>query len=223
MRKYIFLVSVTFLCFIIPGVLFSFINHDYVFRFELQFLAAFIPVACILPFVKPKGLAIFILGFFCILELIQFGHYFYFNAPLSVFSLHLMMSELNEIIESASSVIGLGVLVLLSVLIPYVILIFIYCKTKRPLKYKASLAIILMLLILPYKAIFKTPKIANFMPRNDSVSLLNSLKTFTAYIFIYLPSNKAIKTYKEYIVNYKPNNFWGGAKYRFNNGRECKC
>lgn len=190
------------------GGVFSLIQSDYKFRFELTFLAAFIPASLILPFVKSKFLAVFILLMFCFMELVQFCHYFYYNSPLNVFSLHLMFSELNEIFESASVMLDKGgIIVVLMVLIPYTLLIVLYIKIKRNTNYIASILIIILLLILPHKAIFKTPSLRNFMPRNDSVSLLNSLKTFTAYFCLYLPNNdKGIKKYKEYELIYKENN-----------------
>lgn len=118
-----------------------------------------------------------------------------------------MFYEVKEIFESASVMINKGgILVLLMVFIPYFTLIILYIKIKRKTTYIASFLIILILLILPYKAIFKTPRLGNFMPRNDSVSLLNSLRTFTAYFCLYLPkNNKNIKEYKEYEIIYSKN------------------
>lgn len=58
--------------------------------------------------------------------------------------------------------------------------------------------------ILPYKALYKTDRLANFSPKNDSISLYNSLRTFSGYFFLYLRIPKAeIPNYPEYTYDYK--------------------
>lgn len=61
-----------------------------------------------------------------------------------------------------------------------------------------------MLGILPYKALVKSPHLRNFVPRNDDISLLNSLNVFTSYFFIFLKDkNKELPTYEPYKVEYE--------------------
>ncbi len=205
-KNYLLLAFFTFLAFILPGIMFMLINKDYSFRFELAFLGAFIPAALILPLVRPKAVAIVILICFMLMELVQFSHLFYFNTPLNVFSLHLMMSEWGEIFESAKMALPWGLYHVIVLLVCYGGLVFLYIKIPSKKSFIATFLIVVLLSILPHKALFKTPRLNNFMPRNDSVSLYNSLKTFTAYFCIYLKdSNKEVKTYKPYEIKYIKN------------------
>lgn len=205
--KYIFLSALTFLTFLMPGVFFMLTNDDYSFRLELAFLGAFIPAALIFPLVRPKIISIIVFVCFMIMELINFSHMFYFNTPLNVFSLHLMMGELSEIVDSAKMALPWGLYHIVVILLCYGGLIFAYLKINTKKSFISTFLIIILLSVLPYKAIFKTPKLNNFMPRNDSVSLYNSLKTFTAYFCLYLPNDKKnIKQYEKYTINYTQKN-----------------
>ncbi|MGI7665348.1 hypothetical protein ACNGMS_07495 [Campylobacter jejuni] len=63
---------------------------------------------------------------------------------------------------------------------------------------------IFALSILPYKAVYKTDRLANFSPKNDSISLYNTLRTFSGYFFLYLRMPQApIPDYPEYTYDYK--------------------
>ncbi|HDZ4932816.1 TPA: hypothetical protein RTF98_001576 [Campylobacter jejuni] len=58
--------------------------------------------------------------------------------------------------------------------------------------------------VLPYKTVYKTDSLANFSSKNDSISLYNSLQTFSAYFFLYLRiPQTTLPDYPEYTYDYK--------------------
>ncbi|RAX51483.1 hypothetical protein CCY99_08915, partial [Helicobacter sp. 16-1353] len=211
-QKYIFanyaiLAFATFICFLAPGLIFG-IFVDYSFRLDYITLLAFVPFSLILPLVVPRFAVYVILAMFATFELVQFGHLFYFGAPLSPFSISLIMLEMSEILESSTTTFPNSLIVPFCVLIPYVCLMVLYAKSARFGKIKGVVAFILVIFalsILPHKALFKTPRIANFMPNNNAMSLYNSLVSFSGYFFILLVQNgggqnENMTTYKPYII-----------------------
>ena len=201
---YLALSLATFLAFIATGFIFSLVNDFYSPRLSFQFLAAFIPASLILPLVKPRFLSLCLFVLFLLMELIQFSHIFYFKTPLNVYSLHLMWGEFKEIALASQGVLPWGLFHVFVLLCVYGILIFLYLKIQSKTSFIATILLILLLSILPYKALFKSPHIRNFVPRNDDISLLNDLKVFTAYFLIYLKTkNKDIPKYLPYELSYE--------------------
>lgn len=186
---YLALSVATFCVFIAPGVFFSFIEPTYKFRFDLHFLAAFVPAALIFPLVRPRIFAFIVLGIFALMELVQFSHLFWFKAPLSVFSLALIGGEASEIAETVLDELPRGWFILAFIVLVYGALIYAYARFGRTKSFIATALIVIMLGILPYKAMFRTPELGNFLPRNDAVSLYNDMLVFNAYFFIYLRNN----------------------------------
>lgn len=204
LSSYLSLAFGTFLAFITTGAIFSIANDFYHFRFSFQFLAAFIPASFILPLVRPRFIALGVFVLFLLMELIQFSHIFYFRTPLNVYSLHLMWGEWGEIFLSSKEVLPWALFHIFILLIVYGILIFLYLRIKTRQSFIATIFIIVLLGILPYKALVKSPYIRNFAPRNDDVSLLNTLKVFTSYFLIYLlDKNKELPTYVPYELKYE--------------------
>lgn len=177
--------------FLAPSAFFMLINPQYSFRLDIIFLCAFIPASIALPVMKPRLLSVAILVLFVIMEIFQFGHLFWFGAPLSVFSLALFSNEIGEVVESTKMALPQGLYPIIAIICAYGFLIYLFLRLDKrlPKSFIASFVVFILLSILPYKAIFKTPKINNFMPRNDSVSLYNDLVVFSAYFCIYLPKH----------------------------------
>lgn len=190
------------MCFLAPGFLYSLFSLTYTFSLDYVFLVAFVPFCLILPIVRPRFVVYIILVCFMIMELVQFSHIFYFGVPLNSFAISLILPEIGEILDSSSSVFPQALFHIFAVIIPYALLIFLLARFKSFGKIKGFIALglmIAMLGILPYKALFKTPRIANFMPKDNAVSLLNSLYAFSGYAFILLSKDElALKTYKPY-------------------------
>lgn len=207
MQNYLILSVLTFLAFILPSIFFGLLNEFYNVRLEMNFLLAFIPAALIFPLVKPRILSIIIFLMFALIEIIQLSHLLYFKTPLNVYAIALMLEEWAEVFDSASVVMVDGVLQIFFVCAVYGILIYAYYKSTIKTHYIATILIIIMLSILPYKALYKTPRLSNFDVSNDGVSLYNGLKTFNAYAFIYSKNTqKTLPTFEEYSVQFQESN-----------------
>lgn len=177
--------------FLTPSAFFALINPQYSFRLDIIFLCAFIPASIAMPVMKPRFLSIAILVLFMIMEFFQFGHLFWFGTPLSVFSLALFSSEVGEVVDSAKMALPQGLYPIIVIVCAYGLFIYLLLRLdkKLPKSFIASFVMFSLLSILPYKAIFKTSNINNFMPSNDSVSIYNDLVVFSAYFCIYLPKH----------------------------------
>lgn len=203
--NYLFLVAITFTAFILPGFLFSLYN-DYIFRFELNSVLALGAAALIFPLVRPRVFIVCIFGIFALMECIQFSHLYYFNKPLNIFSLHLMFIDFGEVAQTAlgEGILAKGIIHVCIVVFTYLILSLFYFKISRKTNFIATALAIFALSILPYKALYKTDRLSSFSPKNDSISLYNSLRTFSGYFFLYLRMPKVdIPTYPEYTYDYK--------------------
>lgn len=201
-KRWVFLSVLTFACFLSPGFFYGFYDINYHFRLEIAFLLGFVPMAMIMPLIRPVWVGVLILIIFAIMELIQFSYIFWFGAPLNVFSLALMMDEVGEIVETAKSAMPWGLYHVSVICISYSIIIFAYLRIQIKKNWIATLLAFFLLSILPYKILFKTTSLNNFMPRNDSVSLYNDLTVFSAYFCLYLPSKdkRIIKDFPKYQI-----------------------
>lgn len=207
-RDTLLLSSATFLCFLMPGFIFGIYMQNYTIRLEISFLLAFILASILLSAAKPKIISIIIITFIMLLEFMQFSNLFYFGVPLSPFSIDLFFKEQGEVWESALSTFPQSLYHILIVTFCYISLIILYLKFSTQNKtYIATALLIILLALLPYKALYKTPKIANFMPRNDRVSVYNSLMSFSGYAFILAgKNNPSITSYLPYEIEKIENN-----------------
>ena len=191
-----------FLCFIAPSLLYSIFYSNYNFRMDIVFLLAFIPFSIFMAGSKTK-LSLFVLSIFLVMELIQFSHIFYFGTPISPFEIELIWKEKGEILESGLDTFPSFLIPVFSVLIPYISLWIMYVK-KRKSKGSIILSIFVVfaLSIFPRKALRGGKQIINnFMPRNDMVSIYNSLSSFSYFLF-----NRCLLNYGKTIdlKDYKP-------------------
>lgn len=159
-----------------------------VFSFFLSFTPYFFVVIC--------------LGFFVVLEIIQFCHLFYYGTLITSHKFKLLFLESDEVglvvREALPFLYGVPFLVL----IPYGLLIFSYFKFEFK-RYKSFLAIIPVLVCLslvPYR-VNKAYHGANYYPDPSDHSLRNSLYAVgnSVYNLIY-PSKIARKNYQEYQI-----------------------
>jgi glucan phosphoethanolaminetransferase (alkaline phosphatase superfamily) len=175
------LAFLTIIVFVAPSFLFSLIEASYSIYFEVSFLI-FLVLAVCLAF-SPNKIAITVLIAFVIMELIQFAHLSYYKFPISANTIGLIWSERGEILES-----GLGDLQEIwyfpfVVLIPYGILIALYLKLKRITNIWLFVPLILIFSYLPYKILFQHSNATNNAPVSSRISILNSLRTFSYFLF----------------------------------------
>jgi glucan phosphoethanolaminetransferase (alkaline phosphatase superfamily) len=192
----------TFICFLLPSLLYSLIEKNYVVRVEYGFLALFLPLALFMALAK--GAVVYtLLALFVLMELIQFGHLVYFGIPLNPFIIETILSEAGEIAES-----GFGIILKIwcfpfLILLPYGALAFLYKKTSKNRK-QYHLVLILLLIPLgyfPMRVIKKESAINNMMPVNTRISLYNDFRGFSGFFFNRLPkiiSKKEFEPKKQY-------------------------
>ena len=203
-RREFFIFSIlNFVCFISPSILYSLFYDNYNYRLDLVFLLAFIPFSMFMAISKLK-LNLFVIIIFTIMELIQFSHIFYFGTPITPFEIELIWKEQGEILESGLDTFPYCFIPILAVLIPYITLWILYVKKRKSKgSFIASFFVIIILSILPKKALTGGKQVINnLMPRNDMVSIYNSLSSFSGYIFnrLLLNHNTSIKEYEPYQV-----------------------
>ncbi len=200
-NKYFLFSIFTFLCFIAPSTLYSIFYKNYNFRLDIMFWMLAFPFATGLAFAR-KWFSVSVLIIFCILELIQFGHIFYFGTPITPFEIELMWKEKGEILESSLDTFPECFIFILCVIVPYIALIWAFLKRREKKGYiTASIFVLLAFFVLGKRAFNNdNGKINSFMPRNDMVSIYNTLNSFTGFInrLRFRNSNNVSKEYKPY-------------------------
>ena len=206
-NKYFLFSLLTFLCFIAPSTLYSIFYKNYNFRLDIMFYVLALPLAIGLAFAR-KGLSVTVLGIFCILELIQFGHIFYFGTPITPFELELIWKEKGEIMESSLDTFPECFIFIFCVSIPYIALIWAYIKKRQKKGFiTASVFVLLAFAVLGRRALVEGSKINSFMPRNDMVSLHNTINSFAGLLnrLRFRNSNGVFSKYKPYQVEKSKN------------------
>lgn len=204
-KKEILIFSVlSFVCLVAPSFLYSIYYSNYNFRVDFIFWLVFL-LSFFMAGAKTK-LNLFILSIFTIIELIQFSHIFYFGTPITPFEIEMIWQEKGEILESGLDTFPYFLVPLFSVIVPYASLFFMYLKRRKSRgSVIFSVLLILVLSILPKKALTGGKQVINnLMPRNDSISLYNSLTSFSGFLFnrvlLGYGKNTQIKEYKPYEV-----------------------
>lgn len=150
----------------------------------------------------PRLFASFILGFFILLELIQFGHLFYYNSLISSAKFSLLFEEFDEVLEVAQEAIAFMFLVPLVVLLPYGIFFYVFNKLeKKRIQNKwFILTVLLVLAIIPHR-VNKTYNGVNYYPDPADHSLRNSLYAYTNYLLNNInPSQRSNQKYQDYKI-----------------------
>ncbi|MDR0571831.1 MAG: sulfatase-like hydrolase/transferase, partial [Rickettsiales bacterium] len=217
---WLFTGSVTLLCFLLPSIIYSFIEKTYRVKFfGYEFFLFFVPMAFSLAATRTIT-ACFLLFFFMLLELMQFGHLIYFGFHLNPFSIELATTGITDIVDVLLGLIGKVWHLPFLVLIPYCLLIALYKKTSKHRAQYYIVVVILFYFVSKYycemelisNEVFKHVEnlgdiqVNTLMPIDTKISLDNSLKSFSAFLYDRLPaiaSGKKIiikKKYDEYII-----------------------
>lgn len=204
-RKEFLIFSVlSFVCLVAPSFLYSICYSNYNFRIDFIFWLVLV-FALFMAGAKTK-LNLFVISIFAVMELIQFSHIFYFGTPITPFEIEMIWQEKGEIFESGFDTFPYFLIPLFSVLIPYITLFFVYLKRRKSKgSVFFSILLLIMLSILPKKALTGGRQVINnLMPRNDSISIYNSLTSFSGFFFnrvlLGYGKNTQIKDYKPYEV-----------------------
>ena len=205
-----FLVGIKFNFILSIAVIFAIIAPDFIsqifnennqatlsgkFLLGLLFFGVFLSFA-------PRLFVFLVLGFFILLELIQFGHLFYYNSLISSTKISLLFEEFDEVLEVATEAITFMFFVPLIVLVPYGIFFYILNKieTKRIQTKWAVITVLLMLSIIPYR-VNRAYNGVNYYPDPADHSLRNSLYAYTNYLMNNInPSQRADIKYQDYKI-----------------------
>ncbi|MES9855600.1 MAG: phosphoethanolamine transferase [Sedimenticola sp.] len=186
--------------FILPEHLYPLINEGYqaVFGhkvFWAIYLMTFLALASRRLMVI-KGLAIF----FALLQLGQFLHFGYFGTLISPHAVVLLFTDMGEIVES---LLGLIPLVVGPLLIVAPVLVAVYWLSAKTDAYRqpiplASVALILLLAILPIKA-YTSSSSQTFYPNPRHYSIKNTYYAISYFLAKDLPKRLKGVTAKEFL------------------------
>ena len=174
-------------------------SYDQVILSDKFLLGAYI-FGLVLSF-APRAFIFTILSFFICLELIQFGHLFYYHSFITSFQLKLLFIEYEDIFLAAKEASGFLYGIAFLVLIPYALLSFSLTKLENK-RFKSSLAIIpviLFLAIIPYR-VQHSYHGANYYPDPTDHSLRNSLYAFTNCLLNVIKPVKTTNKYQDYQI-----------------------
>ncbi len=146
-----------------------------------------------------------ILGFFVFLELIQFGHLFYYRSFISSAKFALFFKQMDEVFAVGKEAMSFLYFVPFVVILPYAILLYAFHKFEN-IRFKsiiANIIVTLLLLIIPYR-VGKVYHGINYYPDPADHSLRNSLYAFANFIMNEIsPGPRANIAYKDYQINIK--------------------
>ncbi len=151
---------------------------------------------------SPRVFVFSILSFFIFLELIQFGHLFYYSSLINSTKFALLFEEFDEVLEVAGEAVSFLYLVPFIVLIPYGLLMLVFYKfeAKRFKTIWATIPVLIFLAIIPYR-VNSAYNGVNYYPDPADHSLRNSLYAYTNYLLnIIAPNARSLIEYKDYKV-----------------------
>jgi glucan phosphoethanolaminetransferase (alkaline phosphatase superfamily) len=215
---WLFVGFLTLICFLLPDILYLLVEETYVLKPGREIFTIFLPMA--LSMAASYSIVAYILLFlFTIMELIQFGHMAYFGFPINSFAIELVAKSVAEIMEVVLDLIIKAWYLPFLVLIPYILLIKLYRKTsKRRFKHYFAAIILSYYVSLYYCKLegyaggeykgtdLKELGVYMSMPISAKISLENSLRSFSGFLYDRLPklikSNDVFvkKEYAEYAV-----------------------
>ncbi len=177
------------ICLLLPDYLFSFFHNAYRIEFrQLQYFIIFFVFGFILISSKNYRLTCFVLILFAFFEITQFCSLAYFNDYIDPYSIELMFEEVAEISLVAGNSFFSLLYAPLIVIIPYLILFFVIKKSwKSQLKIKFFSILLIIFLIFPAVRIPFQRDILRVFPYKKLPSLANSLNSYSAFFFYFLP------------------------------------
>jgi glucan phosphoethanolaminetransferase (alkaline phosphatase superfamily) len=144
----------------------------------------------------PRRQQLFWIAFFLLLNFVQLGYFGYFHTYLPPFQLDLLFTQLEDILDSAQSILGL--ILLLGVGFVGVLLLLHYLTRKLKLSTLPyiSLFLLFLLILFPF---FIAKKRAVYFPNGVHLGYLNTLFAVDLWIINKLTPRKKTH-YKPYIV-----------------------
>jgi len=187
-----FLVSITLLS---PNYIFRLFNDAYTIQFrQAEYFWIFFLFGFILVSSKSYKLVLFVFILLGLIEITQFCNYAYFNDYIDPYAIGLMFEEIAEITLVAGNSTFSLLYAPLVVIVPYFLTFLIIRKFwKNQFKIKFFSFLLILFLIFPALRIPSQNDILRLFPYKKLPSLANSLNSYSAYFFYFLPK-KFIKT-----------------------------
>ncbi len=171
-----------------------------------KFIIGLTVFALFLSFTK-KNFALLILTIFMLIELVQFGHLFYYGSLISSSKFHLLFEDFDEVWQVAGEALAFLYFVPFLILLPYGIIFFSY-NTLEKKRFKSTwvaLPVLAMLAIIPFR-VNQAYHGINYYPDPADHSLRNSLYAVTNVIFnIINPTALDSIKYKDYQIESSKN------------------
>ena len=173
---------------ILPDYLYALVAGKGLVLFRPNTLAVLFVISFLLLSLRNQLAVYGLLGFFFLLQLGQLVHIAYFGTSFAPHEIRLLFTELGEINESLSGVLGLVVPPLLITLASYAALGLLF-RFSAPRRLHMSLAVLplaLLLSILPISA-YSSHKSQRFYPNPKTYTLENALLSFSFFLVRDLP------------------------------------
>jgi glucan phosphoethanolaminetransferase (alkaline phosphatase superfamily) len=166
-----------------------------------KFIAGIFFFSIFLSFV-PRFFALAVLLFFMLLELVQFGHLFYYKSLITAQRYALLFEEFEDILIASKEAIKYLYIAPMVVLLPYLTMFLVLFKLDK-VKIKSNICILfvsLMLTILPTR-VYEKYNGVNFYPDPADHSLRNSLYAFCNFVLNKIEPQELLQNnYLEYQV-----------------------
>jgi glucan phosphoethanolaminetransferase (alkaline phosphatase superfamily) len=168
---------------IIPDHLYDYISGKGLIAFRPLTLAVMFVIFFLLLALRSRLAFIGVLGLFFLLQLGELLHIAYFGTSFSPHEILLLFTELDEINQSVSGVLGLMIPPVLIVIASYAALaVLIRVSARHRLHLPvAALPVFLLLLVLPVQA-YTSNRSQRFYPNPITYSIENGLKAFSFFI-----------------------------------------
>ncbi len=190
------LVVVVSLLLLVPDVVFSIVDDSFKVSHDIRVLMLILPLSFGLVTNPYRWFSIVIIAMLTLLQIMQFSHIAYFGTQLSPYAMHLMLSEIDDVILESCNVVGQYAYIIPIVVVPFA-LIYLLVRQKCCRTLWGTLSIITVFAIIGGRLYSSVAP--RFMPNEIRFSLDNSIKAFCGYWIIHM-RDYAIKSYKPYDV-----------------------
>lgn len=210
--KHLFVALATTILLILPDYIFHLFNVNYTPHFSLKNILPIFALSTLVLFVPRKSIQYTFFSFFFILSLVQFVHFNFFGGLISPHGIILFFSEFGEIAETLRSMSLVMINPLVSIIAPFIALIYILTRYQNILvKTKIShIVLVLLLIVLPMKAYFADGS-KRFEADIKSLAMKNTFLSLSFFLGKDLPQAlfgskelKSQKNHQNYRVNITP-------------------
>ncbi|GEM_PF-2682318 len=200
--RWLFATLFVFCGFLVADFVLLFLVKDYAFATDATIIFLFV-TAGVLAKVKSQIFVRATLAVFCVMQSFMLVHFLWYETPLNPVAIELALDEFGEVLESSTMAKASYWLAFFGVVGVYILLaVFLARFTLAKSPRVATFLLVAILLFTPYKALFKTKKINNFLPRTNRVTLVNAVNVFVGYAVFYSGSEKKQVAYAPYEVKF---------------------